>query len=151
MKNDAVKIVFALVTLVSGAALEEILPKAAGVGFPVLLSAVIYMAVNRNVFEVLAFAVCAGFAEEAISALPPGTSVGYFAAAAFFSRFVNSKWTAAVLAYPICQLWLWLWIPTLGHDILLRVFTAAPLGIATMSAVFCVMRSVEKAGAVNEQ
>jgi hypothetical protein len=57
----------------------------------------------------------------------------------------------AILAYPVCQLWLWLWIPTLGHDVLLRIFAAVPVGVLTMAVVFFVMRFVEKAGAVNAE
>jgi hypothetical protein len=151
MKSDAVKIVFALVTLTFGAALEEFLPKPVGIGFPLILSSVIYLSVKFNVFAALAFAVCAGLVEENISALPPATCVGFFTAAAFFSRFINSKWMTAILAYPVCQLWLWLWIPTLGHDVLLRIFAAVPVGVLTMAVVFFVMRFVEKAGAVNAE
>ena len=47
MANDAVVLVSSLLVLVFGAGAEVLLPKALGVGFPVLLTAVQFSAVRR--------------------------------------------------------------------------------------------------------
>ena len=44
MKSDIVQIVLALLVLVIGGSAEDILPKIAGVGFPVLMSATVFIA-----------------------------------------------------------------------------------------------------------
>ena len=97
MISRAVQFVLAVLVLVSGAAFEEMLPRAFGVGVPVLLAAVLSLSARQVGPFALAFAVVAGAVEDALSALPPMTSVSYFLAAALLlRRFGSARFVPAV-------------------------------------------------------
>ena len=82
MKTDFIKLVLALIVLVIGGAAEEILPKVAGVGWPVLMASSLFFAMRRGVPEMVMFAIAAGAFEDALCSLPAATSSSFFLAAA---------------------------------------------------------------------
>ena len=130
-----VQFVLAVLVLVSGAALEEMLPRIFGVGVPVLLAAVLFLSVRRVGPSALAFAVVAGAVEDALSALPPMTSVSYFLAAALLLRRFGSAWFVPAVAYAGYQVWLSVWVVRIGGDVFKRVLLACPIGLATAFVV----------------
>ena len=125
---------YALV-LVPGAAFEEILPKVFGVGVPVLLMSALFFSVRRSGPSALAFTVVAGAVEDALSALPPMTSVSYFLAAALLLRRFGSAWFVPAVAYAGYQVWLSVWVSSIGGDVFKRVLLACPVALATAFAV----------------
>ena len=83
-----------------GAGAEVLLPKVLGVGFPVLMTAVQFFAVRRPAVSVAMFAIAAGAMEDALSALPPVTSVSYFLGLAALVR-----WSGMPRASISCLKW----------------------------------------------
>ena len=65
MRGDATRLALALFVLVVACAVEEAVPKAAGIGVPALLSFAIVFALRRPPLEGALFALAAGFAEGA--------------------------------------------------------------------------------------
>jgi len=149
MKNDFARIVYCIAILAAGCAAEELLPKFLGVGFPILLAATIFFSSRSGVFAAVAFAIAAGAAEDAVSSLPVATSACFFTLAALFANSVRYLAAAALLAYPLYQLWLWIWLPGVGAGVFARVVVAAPLGAVAAAAVFALMRSVERRAAID--
>ena len=86
MLNKRIQLVIAVLALVFAAAGEELLPPCLGVGFPLLLAAAVAMARRRPSVTAVFFAVAAGAFEDALSSLPPLTSVGFFLFAAIAAR-----------------------------------------------------------------
>ena len=151
MIGRAVQFVLAVLVLVSGAALEEMLPRVFGVGVPVLLAAVLFLSVRRPGPSALAFAVVAGAVEDALSALPPMTSVSYFLAAALLLRRFGSAWFVPVAAYAGYQIWLSVWVVRIGGDIFNRVLLACPVGMVTAFAVHAALAWLYRKAAVDER
>ena len=60
MKSDIVQLVFALLVLAFGGALEELLPHFVGVGFPILLMSALFVAPRRRAIPAILFAIAAG-------------------------------------------------------------------------------------------
>lgn len=135
MIGSAVQIVLFVMVLVSGAALEEMSPDVFGVGFPVLLMSAAFLAVRRTGSSVLAFAVLAGAVEDALSDLPPMTSVSYFLIVAFLLHRLGSAWFVPAVAYAGYQVWLSVWVVRIGGDVFGRVLLAGPIGLVTAYAV----------------
>ena len=150
MRNSFLSLLFAVVVLCAGAGAEELLPKVAGVGFPVLLSLVLATATKRPVEAVL-FAIAAGAAEDAISSLPPMTSVSFFLLAAAFARKSGIAWAAAIFAYPAYQVWLAAWTGGLGGSVFGRILVALPVGAATALATAALFFLAERRAAIGEQ
>lgn len=151
MISEFVQIAFAALVLVLGASAEELLPKFFGVGFPILLSAVSFMAVRRSQPEALAFALSAGAMEEALSGLPPMSGVSFFLALAVLTRHFESPRALAFLAYPVYQVWLAVWLTGIGGGIFGRLFLAVPIGFVTMSAVGAAVNWLCRKAAVDEE
>ena len=82
MKDEVVQFVFILVAIVIAAAAEELLPSFFGIGFPVLLSVVMIIASRVNVLPGVMSAVAAGAFEDALSSLPPMSSICFFTSCA---------------------------------------------------------------------
>ena len=122
---------FAALVLVFGGAAEELLPKVLGVGFPVLLSASLLMAARRPVLDAVLFVVAAGALEDALCGLPAATSIGFFVLAAAACRVPWLTLPGLVLAFPLYQAWLWLWLPVLNGSIFNRLLLAFPFGAVT--------------------
>ena len=99
MKSNVVQLVLALMALVLGGAAEELLPKVAGIGFPVLLAAALFFAVRRGTAEAVVFALAAGALEDALSALPPGTSPVFFLAAIALARRCGFPHSAHIMFF----------------------------------------------------
>ena len=151
MISSLVQLVFVIFALVMGAALEELLPEALGVGVPVLMAAASFFAVRRIGIAALPFAVLAGAMEDALSSLPPMTSVSYFLAVAFLARFVASPGILMALVYPIYQIWLAVWFPGIGGGVFARVLLACPTGLVTAYAVDLALTWLSGKAAVHER
>lgn len=135
MIGRVVQFVLYVLVLVPGAAFEELLPRVFGVGVPVLLMSVLFLSVRRTGPSVLAFAVVAGAVEDVLSALPPMTSVSYFLAVALLLRRLGSAWFVPAVAYAGYQVWLSVWVTSIGGDVFKRVLLACPVGLVTAFAV----------------
>ena len=117
MKISFLHLIFDLLVLVSGLALEELLPKIGGIGFPVLLSVAACQARRRPMVMVVFFALAAGGAEDAASVLPPMLSASYFLGVALLARWPGMLMPLTIFAYPGYQLWLEVWTTGLGGEI----------------------------------
>lgn len=146
MKDSLVKLAFATAALVLGAALEDLLPPFGEVGFPVLLGLAVFFASALDSPGWIVTAVAAGALEDALSSLPPATSIVFFAAAATAARFFREPLVWTFAAYPAFQLWLALVADGTGFfSRFLLSFPAGALAVATVFAV--VPRLWGKAGA----
>ena len=151
MVSRAVQFVLAVLVLVSGAAFEEMLPRAFGVGVPVLLAAVLSLSARQVGPFALAFAVVAGAVEDALSALPPMTSVSYFLAAALLLRRFGSAWFVPAVTYAGYQVWLSVWVSSIGGDVFKRVLLACPVGLVTALVVDVALAWLCRKAAVDER
>jgi len=151
MKREIIILTASVLTLVFGCALEELLPKFAGVGFPVLLMSSIYLASKRNMAASLMFAVAAGAAEDSLCALPFATSAAFFAVSAVFVQFTELKWSTFACAFPAYQLWLGMCIESQNGSIFGRFLTSIPVGLVTAGFVWCILGWVELKGAMDEK
>lgn len=151
MRSKAVQLVFAVVALFTGAAAEELLPKALGVGFPVLLAFSLFANVRGPSAKAVLFAVAAGAMEDAICSLPWATSIGFFSALALASRWSKAPTAFVPIAFPCFQLWLWLWRPDLNGSVFSRFLVAIPVGLATAAAAFPLLRWAERTVAIDEE
>ena len=151
MISDFVQIALSAIVLVLGASAEELLPKFFGVGFPVLLASVPFMALRRSKPEALAFAAAAGALEEALSGLPPLAGVSFFLSLAILARFSGLSGTLAALAFPVYQVWLSVWLVGIGGGVFGRVLLAFPVGFLTMLAVGAAVNWLCRKAAVDEQ
>lgn len=151
MIGRVVQFVLAVLVLVSGAALEEMLPRVFGVGVPVLLMAVLFLSVRQAGPSALAFAVVAGAVEDALSSLPPMTSVSWFVAAALLLRRFGSAWFVPALTYAGYQVWLSIWVASIGGDVFKRVLLACPVGLMTAFVFDAVLAWVFRKAAADER
>ena len=151
MIRDVVQIALSALVLVFGAAFEELLPKACGVGFPLLLASVPPMAMRCTRAEGLAFAAAAGAMEEALSTLPPMSGVSFFLAVAVLARHLGSLGALTALAYPVYQIWLSVWFVGIGGGVFERLLLAFPIGFLTMLAVGAAVSGLCRKAAVDEQ
>ena len=142
---------FSLVVLCFGAGAEELMPKILGVGFPVLLASVQVMAVRGPLPVAMLFAVCAGGFEDALSSLPPMTSVSFFLLAMALVRRVDMPCAAALLTYPAYQVWLSAWTGGLGGGVFGRILVSVPVGVVTAFAVGWAICMAERRTAIDEQ
>ncbi len=146
MKDNIVRFAFILLSLVIGAALEDMLPSVASVGIPLLLGMVLFFAMTvSSPAWILAAAAGGGF-EEAIAALPPATAIVFFVAAAMAVRFFRAPVAWSVVAYPAYQVWLGIILG--GSGAFGRVLAALPVGTLVLLLLFAVLsRAWRKAGA----
>lgn len=151
MKNEAVQFLAALIALVLGGAAEELLPKVAGVGFPVLMAASVFMAMRRRAPDAVMFAVAAGALEDALSGLPPATSSSFFLAVAALARWSDFPHGALVMAYPVYQGWIWIWtMGQLAGGVYGRTLVAVPAGLVTALATWAALAWMERRAAADE-
>jgi len=129
---------------------EELIPKFFGVGFPFLLASVQHAAATRPLPAFVVLAVAAGACEDALSSLPPMTSVSFFLATAALVRWCDLPRTAILLTFPIYQLWLALWIPSLGGGVFARLLLSVPLGLVTALVTTALLTAVERKAAIDE-
>lgn len=150
MKSDVVQFVFALVVLIVGGACEEFLPKVFGVGFPVLLTATVFLAPRRSTTAAVLFALAAGGFEDALCALPFATSVSFFTLVALISRTERLSYGMLAVVYPVYQIWLWLWHASGENGIFGRLLVSAPIGVFAAVVVSAVLFLMERRSAIDE-
>ena len=151
MANSVIVLVLSVLTLVLGGGAETVLPKFLGVGFPVLMAAVLFVAARRPAATVVLFALSAGAMEDALSQLPAATSASYFLAVAAFVRWSGMPRAAAIFAYPLYQIWLFVWTGRPGGGVFGHILLALPVGIVTALAVELVLGWAERKAAVDEE
>ena len=151
MANSAIILVLSLLALVLGAGAETLLPKPLGVGFPVLMATVQFMAARRPAAAVVLFALAAGAMEDALSSLPMATSASYFLAIAAFVWWSGMPRVASLFAYPLYRIWLFVWTGRIGGGVFGHLLMALPVGVATALAVELVLNWAERRAAVDEE
>lgn len=152
MKDNLLQLLFWLLVLVVGAGCEELLPKFLGVGFPILLIAVQLAASGRlPVSLALVVAVAAGALEDALSSLPVMTTVSYLVIVVAFVRGFGFPRAAVALTYPCYQLWLSMWVGTLGGGVFGRLLLSLPIGLATAAVVGFLVFWLGGKAAIDEQ
>ena len=151
MIDRAVQLVLAVLILVFGAAFEELIPKMFGIGVPVLLAAASFQSGVRAGSGALAFAVIAGAVEDALSSLPPMTSASYFLLVALLSRRFGPAHSLLALAYSGYQIWLSVWVVSIGGDVFRRVLLAYPIGWVAAFAVNLALVWLCRKAAVGER
>ena len=150
MKSEAVQFLSALIALVVAGAAEDLLPKVAGVGFPVLMAASVFMAMRRSAPAGVMFALAAGAVEDALSGLPPATSSSFFLAVAALARWSDFPHGALVMAYPVYQVWVWMWMAGLNGSVFGRAIVAVPAGLVTALATWTALAWMERGAAAGE-
>lgn len=151
VSSSLIRFVFALLTFVLGAAAEELLPKALGVGFPILLAATVFFAPRKHLALPVLFALAAGGAEDALSSLPYLTSASYFLLAAAVIHLTGLPYVLAPFVYPVYQLWLCLWAPDLSGSVFTRFLLAFPIGLLTLAAVASALNHLSRKAAIDEE
>ncbi len=151
MKNRHIHLILAMIALIVGSALEEILPKTFGVGFPILLSLAQFMAARRSALMMFLFTFAAGAMEDAISALPPLTSISYFLLVAILSRWTSIPRIAMIFTYPFYHLWLTIWVSDIQGNVFSRMLIAVPWGVITAYVVTMIIMFIEEKVAIDEQ
>lgn len=139
MRNDVLQLVLAFLVLTLGAGCEVLSPKVMGVGCPVLLACVVFLARRFELAPAVLLAVAAGATEDALSALTPMTSVSYFLIVTALVRRIQSPIPAAIGVFPCYQLWLAVWMG--GFNVFARILMAFPAGLLT---AFVVQRAVSE-------
>ena len=128
MKEEIVQFLFLVFSVVLAAALEELLPSCCGAGLPLTLAVVMSVAPRLNVLPGVMSAIGAGAFEDALSALPPLTSVSFFMIAALLSRKEYFPRTSLVVLFPAYALWTGMCAAGPFGDVFLRVAVSLPLG-----------------------
>jgi len=149
--DNASRIVLSVLVLVFGAAFEDLLPRFCGVGFPVLLTVVQFVAPRRSLRAVVLMALAAGAAEESLSSLEPMTCVSYFLAAALVSRHFGFPLLMAILTYPCLQVWLAVWTPGMGGGVFNRIVLSVPVGMVTAFVTGAVVDWLGRKAAIDER
>lgn len=150
MRNSLLQLVFCLLLLVFGAGAEGLLPRAFGVGCPVLLVAAQLVARRGSAVTLSVFAIAAGAVEDALGALPPAASASYFLAAAWLVNRVGFARALTAVTYPGYLVWLWVWTGASGGGIFGRLLVSVPVGFATAGVVGLVYLWAERGAALDE-
>lgn len=150
MKSEFIQFVIALAALVAGGSAEELLPKVAGVGLPLLMASSVFMSTRLSTPLTVMFAVAAGAVEDSLSCLPPATSSSFFLAVAALARWSEFPRGALVLAYPLYQWWLWVWTGGTYGVLFNRMLVAVPLGLASVPVAWIALTWLERRAAVDE-
>ena len=137
--------------LVFGAAAEELLPKALGVGFPVLLATLPVVATRPPFALSVLYALAAGAVEDSISGLPFMTSASCFLLVVALVRWSRLPSVVAAVVFPAYQIWLCLWVTGLQGSVFGRVLVAIPFGILAYGVVGPLLAAVERRAAVDEE
>lgn len=137
MKNSVVQLVFIVLALVLGGALEDVLPAFGGLGFPVLLGVSVFLAATTGAPAWVLSALAAGGLEDGLMGLPPATSIVFFAAVAVAVRFFREPVAWMLVAYPAYQIWLGL--VSDGSAAVGRFLLSVPVGALTLAAAFTLL------------
>ena len=139
-----------MIVLVIGGAVEEVLPKFFGVGFPVLLSVSLFVGQRRTPLAGALFALAAGGMTDALASLPPMTSSGFFLLVSMAMRRFPFPRTAMLAVYPLYQVWLALWVSSIGAAVYMRILVSIPIGCLTAAAACAAVSWFERKAAVDE-
>lgn len=139
MKDEVVQFVFILVAIVIAAAAEELLPSFFGIGFPVLLSVVMLIASRVNVLPGVMSAVAAGAFEDALSSLPPMSSICFFTIAALVSRKAYFPRPFLLAVFPAYAVWTSMCKAGPIGDALVSLMLSLPLGAVAFVIVLLVL------------
>ncbi len=146
MKGNVVQFVFIVLSLAIGAALEDMLPSVASVGFPVLLGISLFCAMTTRSPVWILVALSSGAMEEAIASLPPATAIVFFIASALAVRFFREPLAWAVVTYPAYQVWLGIILG--GSGAFGRVLVSVPMGTFVLLLSYAALSRIwRKAGA----
>lgn len=151
MRDSFVHLAFALLALVLCGGAEELLPKFAGGGFPLLLAAAQLVASRWRTAETVLFALAAGAVEDSISTLPMMTSASFFLLASLPVRWLPYPAAATILAYPVYHVWLAAWAPVQDGEGWTRVLWSLPVACAAAYASAALFAWTERKAAVGEQ
>lgn len=149
MKNDLVRVVLAFAALFVGAALEDLLPVVAGVGFPVLLGLVIFAAMEWPTAVWIPVALAGGALEEALSGLPVGTGTAFFMALGTLVGWTRAPYACMLFAFPVYELWLGVWMEDLNGSIFVRTLLAFPAGAVTCFLAAATMSWMQRKAGVD--
>lgn len=149
MKNDFVQLVIAAMALTVSGALEELLPKFLCVGAPLLLMVSVFVSGRWGPVAAMLTAVAAGSMEDALCSLPLFASVSFFVLVGIATHLTGLMYVCMAFAYPLYQLWLWLWLPGMAGSVFGRVLLALPAGVAAGVVVSVALRWAEQKGAVD--
>ncbi|MBP5286042.1 MAG: hypothetical protein ILO34_08065 [Kiritimatiellae bacterium] len=151
MKSDAARLALVVMVLAVFGALEELLPKFAGVGFPLLLSVAMVAAARWNVASWAVTAIAAGAAEDALASLPPAASATFFLASAALVHWGEMRRLLFVLVYPAYLLWLCAWSRNHAGNLFGSLLLAAPIGALTVAAVGCFVSFAARRAGIDER
>lgn len=150
MKDDFVQFVFAVIAIVVSAAAEELLPSFFGMGLPLLLALVMVMASRMNVLPSVMAAVGAGAFEDALSALPPMTSVCFFVIAALLAHRKDVPRPFLIALFPAFELWTGvLFLGQIG-EAFVRALAAFPLGVVALAFQFLAVDRLGRKAGIDE-
>ena len=133
VKNDFVQFLFLLILLLVSAAAEELLPVFGGVGFPLLLAAVMAVSPRQRILAAVFTAVGAGALEDALAALPPLASIGFFTFAALTARKRDFPQPALIVLFPLYTLWAGMCAAGSMGDVFWRMLVSLPFGAAAFA------------------
>lgn len=150
MKSEVVQFAFVLLVLVVSASAEELLPSFCGVGFPLLLALAMVMAMRTKVLPGVMTAIAAGAFEDALSSLPPMTSVCFFVIAALLARKEYFPRPFLPLLFPLFELWAGLCILGPKDDVFVRMLVSFPLGLAATGGQFLALTWGARRAGVDE-
>ena len=151
VRDSLVHLAFAILALVVCGAAEELLPKFAGVGFPLLLAVSQLVASRWRTAETVFFALAAGAVEDSISTLPMMTSASFFLLVSLPVRWLPYPAAATILAYPVYHFWLEVWAPVPDGEEWTRALWSVPVACATAYASAALFAWTERKAAVGEQ
>lgn len=147
MKDDLVQFVFIVTALVFAAAAEDMLPVFVGTGFPLLLSLVMVTAPRVKVLPGVMTAIGAGAFEDALSSLPPMTSICFFMVVSLVSRKEYFPRPFLAAFFPAYALWAGMCMTGPMGDVFARTLVSLPLGLVSYSVTYMVLAwSGRKAG-----
>lgn len=148
VKNSIVRFALSAATLIFGAALEELLPKWLGAGFPVLLAFTVCAALRAPLAAAILYALAASAFEDSLSGFDLLGSASFFLGAAALARWTRLGWLTMLIAYPAYQLWLYLFGPGIEGSAFVRFLMSIPLGVATAFACGVLYVFMERRSAV---
>ncbi len=151
MKNNFLHLIFELLILLIGTGLEVILPKLVGVGFPILLFAVAFVASRHSLPLVVVFAIVAGMIEDSISFMPFMTSISFYLIIAAISRWANVSSMIVFIVYPMYQIWMMFWVQGISGKIFVRVMAAMPIGLVTALVLGWLLLAIERKAALGDK
>ena len=162
MKSSAVQIVFALLALVLGAAVQDMFPPFGGVKPPLLAILSIYATLRRPFTAAIAASVSAGALADALGGVPAGCNIAFFAALACLVRAIRGAacgmplplagLATAALVAPLLELWYAICgsgASGAGELQVRALIAAVPAAIAGC-ALFAVMPQLERISGVPE-